>query len=432
MRFDDFELKQHISGGGVALGDGCMLVENVNGKRSYSVANSSGVWRSLYVDVPDTAIEAAAAAMGMVWPDTVPTPPDPVVPVDPPVVPPIVGGWDEYSPALQQLVAVQPDMVPLAGPQFAPPYTQTGSEVIVSGNLSAYYPLLDNTTYLSDGTAFVANGLGSALNGRTGTALVGIEVRHTDSGASFSHTNISNAKDCGILQCNFVGALAADGYGVGTLLRVTSCDGLLITGNVFRNGGVKAIVFSHGAQNIDFGYNEIVDTRIDAIQMSGCDYVNIHHNWLHRWKRDPNDNTHPDAIQSMVIETLDRAQLVGVSITDNIIDIEDFAYTQSLFNRNEKGIANSHQQWVIADNLIINAHHHGITAVGSDTQVADNVVIKHANQSDPFNARKFAEFGGYSNSVFQPKINGAGVRSGNRVFASLADALTDSNHFYRD
>ena len=210
--------------------------------------------------------------------------------------------------------------------------------------------------------------------------------------------------------------------------HATAC---IVQGNKFENGGTKAVVFSYGAQNVDFGYNEMHKTRIDCIQIAGADNLHIHHNWLHLWLRDANDNTHPDAIQSMTIETLNRAQMNNVVIEHNVVDCEDGAYTQSLFNRNEKGIAGSHTAWRIDGNVVINAHHHGVTAAG-DTATENNVLVKHANQNDPFNARKFSEFGGYSNSVFQPKVNGAGTRSGNKVFGSLADAVADANHVYQD
>ena len=443
MRFDDFELKQHVSGGGIALGDGCMLVEDVNGKRTYSAANSSGVWRSLYVDVPDTAIEAAAAAMGMVWPDTTPTPPDPV---DPPVVPPTppVTGWDEYSPAVQQLAAAQPDMVPLAGPQFAPVYQPANGVTVVnvSGDFSAHLPLQNNTCYNCDDTAYfnVTRAHRDMFRGLSDVTITGLYFHHAHFGSDSikddetPHFELWGARNIVISDCTMNGATWVDGYGTTHFWRLRDVDGFRLLGTSMVNGGYKTITMTEGVKNVEIGYCDISRSRIDAITLAGTDGVNIHHNIIHRWAREPLDIRHSDAVQSMVVQTSAAAQLNNVTIAHNIIDIEDGPQTQSFFNRNEKGIANSHTNWTIEGNLIVNSQKHGITVAGNDTTVRNNVLIRHANTSEPYNVAKYANFpGGYDHDTFQPQINGnTKVSQGNRVFASLADALADSNHYYRD
>ena len=177
---------------------------------------------------------------------------------------------------------------------------------------------------------------------------------------------------------------------------------------------------------------EVTDIGSDGMDFYSCSNVVCRYNFLHFWRPNFSAGDHCDGIQtaSFVGEIVP----INNNISDNIIDIENGAWIQAIFNRSEMFDATSNSIYrfsgfVIENNWIKNAFQYGIqVAVSSGvTTVRNNTIIwVEMNASDPYNAASFiAPPGENHDGIFSTQAipllyvqttTGSGTLTGNRWY----------------
>ena len=155
---------------------------------------------------------------------------------------------------------------------------------------------------------------------------------------------------------------ALDGYGTGHGLTVRDSSGILIESNEFYNFK-RAGVFN-GVDGLIVRNNDIHDIRSDGLDFANVDNALIEANYIHDFKKAPLSTDHMDMIQFWTNGTDDPS--TNIIITQNILDSGGGSETHSIFMRNEMvdtfgaGLEMYYQNITIEDNVIYNAHTHGI------------------------------------------------------------------------
>lgn len=154
-----------------------------------------------------------------------------------------------------------------------------------------------------------------------------------------------------------------------------------------RNG----VVFSN-CNLITVNNTEVTDMGSDGIDFYSCSEVMCRDNFLHKWRPNWAGGDHCDAIQtaSFVGEIIP----VNNTIKNNIIDIEDGAWIQNIFNRSEMLDSTGNNIYrfsgfVIEGNWIKGSFQYGIQVAPSsgNTIVRNNTMIwASMNMSEPYNS----------------------------------------------
>ena len=129
--------------------------------------------------------------------------------------------------------------------------------------------------------------------------------------------------------------------------------------------------------------NDVHDIRMDGMNFAQVESVLIADNHIHDFRRSLDSKDHADMIQFWTNGT--TAPSRDIVIRDNVLNSGQSAYTQSIFMRNDlvdRGLAGREMFYddvTIIDNVIINAHLHGITVGETDgLRIQNNTVVRNA------------------------------------------------------
>ena len=180
--------------------------------------------------------------------------------------------------------------------------------------------------------------------------------------------------------------LNGNGYAYG--LSVRSSRDIAIEDNLIRTFK-RGFLFS-GVSDLAVTGNEVTDMSGDGMNFAQVQHVRIEDNYIHDFRRDDASRIHPDMIQFW---TAGKSKPnVDILIRGNLLSSGQGPYTQSIFMRNEEvdrkraGKEMFYRDLVIADNLIINAHLHGIT-VGETKglTIRNNTLVRNPGSDGPKN-----------------------------------------------
>jgi hypothetical protein len=172
-----------------------------------------------------------------------------------------------------------------------------------------------------------------------------------------------------------------DGFANGIGLGVRGSSGILIENSEFRT-------FHRGmgiseSQDVTLRGNDIHDMRSDGMNLAQVTGVLIEDNHFHDFRRSLDSTDHADMIQFWTTGTTEPS--TDIVIRNNVLNSGRGWYTQSIFMRNElvdqgqAGPEMFYRDITITQNVIINAHLHGITVGETDGLViANNTLIENA------------------------------------------------------
>ncbi len=202
------------------------------------------------------------------------------------------------------------------------------------------------------------------------------------------------------------------GYGAGFGLRVLRSENIILEGSEFSEFRVGTN-FSQ-SQNLTIRNNIYSELSGDALKFAAVAGVLIEGNEIGNFRSNREDNYHQDMIQFFTSGT--DVPSSDIVIRGNTLHSGGGEYTQSIFMANEMvssdraGREMFYRDILIEDNVIYNAHAHGITVGATDGLTIRNNTILH-NPAD-----------GDHRQVYIPKIN---VSDGS-VRVSVTDNITDS------
>ena len=222
-----------------------------------------------------------------------------------------------------------------------------------------------------------------------------LEVKNLSiSGAVFDYTYIEGTKNSErpfqIVNCDsvsvkdslFIGDTAQFGdsgtAGTGIALTVRGSSGIDVAGNEFT-GFYKGIhIFE--SSDVTFTSNDVHDMRSDGMNVNSVAGLVIEGNHFHDFVAAANSDDHRDFIQFWNHEN--DTPTSNVVIRDNFLDIGEGSWTQSIFIRNEyadygAGKGSYYKNFLIENNVILNAHLHGITVGQTDgLTIRNNTVLE--------------------------------------------------------
>lgn len=194
-------------------------------------------------------------------------------------------------------------------------------------------------------------------------------------------------------------------------LVVRGSKQITLTGNEIHNF-YRGAVISQTSDVVVKG-NDLHTLRMDGFNFAEVTGVRIEQNYIHDFARNLKSKDHSDMIQFWTAST--NAPSRDIVIRHNVLNSGNGWYTQSIFMRNEKvdtgqaGADMFYRNIVIEQNVIINAHAHGIT-------VGETRGLKVRNNSVLRNPR--SEGKKKSISLWSPRI---------AVAASARDVVIESN-----
>ena len=163
-------------------------------------------------------------------------------------------------------------------------------------------------------------------------------------------------------------------------------SGITIESSEFR-GFARGVIVSDSVDIVLRG-NDIHAMRVDGMDFAQVERVRIIKNHIHDFQRAPNAGDHADMIQFWTAGTHRPSR--DILIADNILNSGMGLFTQSILMRNEvvdRGQAGDEMFYdtvTIRDNVIINAHLHGITLGQADhVSITNNTLIRNAFFSRP-------------------------------------------------
>ena len=210
-----------------------------------------------------------------------------------------------------------------------------------------------------------------------------------------SHVTIKNSIFDGDVVTG-TGNPVNDGFATGYGLRAKNSLFLTLENNeifMFSRGAV----FS-GVDDLVVRGNDLHDLRSDGMDFVKVNRVLIEGNFIHDFVKSESSGDHPDAIQFWTSGT--NVPSTDIIIRRNLIMSLGGGWTQSIFMRNgvvdqgKAGFEMFYRNIVIEDNLIVNAHTHGITVGETDGLIVRNNTILQNRASAPDGA-----------SVYEPRIH---------------------------
>jgi parallel beta-helix repeat protein len=156
-------------------------------------------------------------------------------------------------------------------------------------------------------------------------------------------------------------------------------ENIILENNVFRKW-LRGAVFGD-TDGLVLRNNEFVDMRSDGIDFSGVSNVTIEGNYIHGFRQSSGSGDHMDMIQFWTTGVV--RPNTNITIRNNWLMAEDGHWAQSIFMRNElvdTGAAGKEMYYrnvTIENNVIHNAHLHGITLGETDGVVIRNNTLLH-------------------------------------------------------
>lgn len=201
---------------------------------------------------------------------------------------------------------------------------------------------------------------------------------------------ILGASGITIQACVFDGDLATAGapedigFPTATALVVRYSSNITLEGNEFvswyRGLGID------NSQSIIIRGNNFHSMRMDGMNLAALQSVLIEKNHIHDFNRSLASKDHADMIQFWTAGT--KKPSTDITIRDNVLNSGNGAYTQSIFMRNEVVDQNKagremfYRNVKIEQNIIINAHLHGISLGAADGVVIRNNTLIRNRRSD--------------------------------------------------
>lgn len=215
------------------------------------------------------------------------------------------------------------------------------------------------------------------LDGAANVALAGLVFDYAFSQGdkdATSRFNINRGHNISISDSVFDGDYRA-GIGHGRGLHIKNSVKVTLANNVFRKWW-KAVTGAHDV-NLSLLRNEIYDIRADGMMFTGIEGLRIEGNRF-RTFRAGSGRDHRDMLQ--ITRSANRRS-TDIVIRDNIFDMGAGDYTQTIFmGRSGKNLNDPllrHQNVLIENNVIYNAHTHGISVTGADNlSIRKNSVIR--------------------------------------------------------
>lgn len=231
---------------------------------------------------------------------------------------------------------------------------------------------------------------GLALRGVAHLTLEGLQFRYRFAPGDKGHTSPFQVRDStGItIRGNlFEGDLAPGprpemaGYPTGSGLALRSVTHSVVEDNEIRRFH-RALIVSR-SDHILVRHNDIHTIRMDGMNFAQVSDVRIEDNHVHDFIRSVASGDHADLLQFWTSRTTEPSR--NIVIRGNILNSGNGLYTQSVFMRNEMvdsgraGEEMFYRNITIEENVIINAHTHGIT-VGETRglTIRNNSVIRNA------------------------------------------------------
>lgn len=173
----------------------------------------------------------------------------------------------------------------------------------------------------------------------------------------------------------------SDGFPTGQGLIARNMDGFIIENSEVR--GFASGIGLLDSQDVTVRANDLHSMRRDGITVAQVSHLLIEGNWIHDFDRSVASGDHPDMIQFWTTNTSEPSS--DVLIQDNLLSSGDGAWTQSIFIRNEevdqgrRSFADmAYRNLRIENNVIINAHLHGIAVGETDGLVVlNNAVLRN-------------------------------------------------------
>lgn len=174
-------------------------------------------------------------------------------------------------------------------------------------------------------------------------------------------------------------AAAKDGYPTGIGLWLQGSTDIEISGNEITRFARGLIVY--GCEQVRILGNNLHGVRSDGMNFADVRDVRIERNAIHDFARALDAKDHADMIQFWTAGT--KRPNTDIVIRDNILNVGGGWFTQSIFMRNEEmdrkkaGDEMLYRNITIENNVIINAHLHGITLGQADgVRIAGNTLVR--------------------------------------------------------
>ena len=174
---------------------------------------------------------------------------------------------------------------------------------------------------------------------------------------------------------------SADGFGTGFALGITGSAGVVLIDSEIR-GFLRGVVVSD-SRDIVLRGNDIHSLRSDGMNFAQVESVLIEGNHIHDFLRALDSADHADMIQFWTNGTETPSR--DIVIRGNVLNSGGGWWTQSIFMRNDqvdRGLAGPemfYRNVLIEQNVIINAHLHGIAVGETDGLIIrNNTVIRNA------------------------------------------------------
>ncbi|MBP1804918.1 right-handed parallel beta-helix repeat-containing protein [Rubellimicrobium aerolatum] len=201
----------------------------------------------------------------------------------------------------------------------------------------------------------------------------------------------TSCTDLTIRNSTFDGDLASgltandNGYATAVGLSVRNSSDVLIE-NCEVSSFFRGMVFSDN-QGLVIRDNDIHDIRMDGMNFADVQDVLIEGNYIHDFRASYASGDHRDMIQFWTMGTTQPS--TDIVIRDNVLDIGEGSFTQSIFMRNEEvdlgraGTEMFYQNVLIENNTITNGHVHGIMVGETAGLTIRNNSVLHADGDRP-------------------------------------------------
>jgi hypothetical protein len=198
---------------------------------------------------------------------------------------------------------------------------------------------------------------------------------------------VSGSQNISFTGCTFDGDVASgltavdNGFPTGFGLNVSSTVGITVEDCEIVNF-YRGVVVSN-SDDVAITNNDLHGIRMDGMNFAAVQGVVIEGNNIHDFTRSMDSADHADMIQFWTNGTTRPS--TDIVIRNNILDIGQGEYTQSIFMRNDqvdRGLAGEemyYQNVVIEGNTIVNGHLHGITVGETAGLTISNNSVLHSD-----------------------------------------------------